>query len=390
MGYKNGGQLEQLGVVTDARGENIRCSDGVKRGGESADGMTHGSLFSGIGGFDLAAEWMGWQNVFHCEWNEFGQRVLKYYFPKAISYEDITKTDFTIHRGRIDILTGGFPCQPYSTAGKRLGKEDDRHLWPEMLRAIREIQPRFVVGENVRGLVNWNGGLVFDEVQTDLEAEGYEVQPFLLPACAVNAPHRRDRIWFVAYADGADAGNDRRTDAGNDRRTDAGTTEEVRRETSGDVFNELRGDGNATDTNSGGWSTGTECQHDDLRKRTLCKNEQNDRNEIRSEFRNGGCNGTTPDTSCRRISGHWGRSEKWRFQTNEFNANNRERQSKLDWQNFPTQPPICGGDDGLPTELDGITFSKWRAESIKGYGNAIVPQVALEIFKQLEKIYLEL
>jgi len=108
--------------------------------------MRHGSLFSGIGGFDLAAEWMGWENVFHCEWNKFGQQVLKYYWPKAISYEDITKTDFTIHRGRIDILTGGFPCQPYSSAGKRLGKEDERHLWPEMLRAIREIQPSWVVG----------------------------------------------------------------------------------------------------------------------------------------------------------------------------------------------------------------------------------------------------
>jgi len=161
--------------------------------------MTHGSLFSGIGGFDLAAEWMGWENVFHCEWNKFGQQVLHYYFPKAICYEDITKTDFTIHRGTIDILTGGFPCQPYSSAGKRLGKEDERHLWPEMLRAIREIRPRWIVGENVRGLTNWNGGMVFDEVQSDLEAEGYEVTPFLLPACAVNAPHRRDRIWFVAF-----------------------------------------------------------------------------------------------------------------------------------------------------------------------------------------------
>jgi DNA (cytosine-5)-methyltransferase 1 len=162
--------------------------------------MRHGSLFSGIGGFDLAAEWMGWENVFHCEWNPFGQKVLKHYWPKAINYEDITKTDFTIHRGKIDILTGGFPCQPYSSAGKRLGKEDERHLWPEMLRAIREIQPRWVVGENVFGLVNWSEGLVFHEVQTDLEAEGYEVQSYVLPAVSVNAPHRRDRIWFVAYS----------------------------------------------------------------------------------------------------------------------------------------------------------------------------------------------
>ena len=162
--------------------------------------MTHGSLFSGIGGFDLASEWAGWQNLFHCEWNEFGQKVLKYYWPDAELFTDITKSNFKKYANKIDVLTGGFPCQPYSSAGKRLGKEDDRHLWPEMLRAIREIQPRYVVGENVRGLTNWNGGLVFDEVQADLEAEGYEVLPFLLPACAVNAPHRRDRIWFIAYS----------------------------------------------------------------------------------------------------------------------------------------------------------------------------------------------
>ena len=153
--------------------------------------MTHGSLFSGIGGFDFAAEWMGWENVFHCEWNEFGQKVLKHYWPKAISYEDITKTDFTIRRGRIDILTGGFPCQPYSHAGKRLGKADERHLWPEMLRAIQEIKPTYVVGENVSGLISWNAGMVFEEVQTDLEAEGYEVQPFVLPAAGVGAPHKQ-------------------------------------------------------------------------------------------------------------------------------------------------------------------------------------------------------
>lgn len=162
--------------------------------------ITHGSLFSGIGGFDLAAEWARWENLFHCEINEFGRKVLNYYWPNAISYEDITKTDFTIWREKIDVLTGGFPCQPYSMAGKRLGKEDERHLWPEMLRVIREVQPCYVVGENVPGLVNWNGGMVFDEVQADLEAEGYEVIPFILPAASVNAPHRRERVWFVAYA----------------------------------------------------------------------------------------------------------------------------------------------------------------------------------------------
>ena len=119
--------------------------------------MTHASLFSGIGGFDLAAEWMGWENLFHCEWNPFGQRVLKHHFPNSISYNDITKTDFSIHRGQVDILTGGFPCQPYSSAGKRLGKADERHLFPHMLRCIKEIKPRWIIGENVkRKFKNYN------------------------------------------------------------------------------------------------------------------------------------------------------------------------------------------------------------------------------------------
>ena len=120
--------------------------------------------------------------------------------PKAISYEDITNVSFRSHRGTIDILTG-FPCQPYSVAGSRLGKDDERHLWPHMLRAVREIKPRWVVGENVRGIISWNDGLVFDEVCSDLEAEGYQVQPYLLPACGVNAPHQRFRVWFVAHTD---------------------------------------------------------------------------------------------------------------------------------------------------------------------------------------------
>lgn len=162
--------------------------------------MRHGSLFSGIGGFDLAAEWMGWTNVFHTEWNEFGQKVLQHHFPNSISYHDIIKTDYSVHNGDIDIITGGFPCQPFSLAGKRKGKDDERYLWHEMLRAIQQIRPTYVVAENVRGLLTIDGGMVFEQVCADLEAEGYEVQPLLLPAAGVNAPHRRDRIFIVGYA----------------------------------------------------------------------------------------------------------------------------------------------------------------------------------------------
>lgn len=290
--------------------------------------FTHGSLFSGIGGFDLAAEWMGWENIFHCEWNAFGQKVLKHYWPNAISYEDITSTDFTIHRGRIDILTGGFPCQPYSSAGKRLGKEDDRHLWPEMLRAIREIQPMYVVGENVRGLTNWNGGMVFDEVQADLENQGYEVLPFLLPACAVNAPHRRDRIWFVASDTNGNGLNQRNSN--NEINPSEGWVNALSN------TNESNGNGITSDSSSV-------------------------RHECRKE---------------RQCSSRWTQSNDQQFEgCSKFHRAN--------FQMFPTKSPICDGDDGISDRLDSITFPKWRNESIKAGGNAIVPQVAYQIFKAL-------
>jgi len=288
----------------------------------------HGSLFSGIGGFDLAAEWMGWENVFHCEWNEFGKRVLNYYWPNAISYDDITKTDFTVHRGTIDILTGGFPCQPYSVAGKRKGKEDERHLWPEMLRTIREIQPRYVVGENVVGLISWDGGLVFHEVQTDLENEGYEVWPFILPACAVNAPHRRDRVWFIAK---------------NTKRN-------------GCVQRKLEQEGTEV------W------------KQRVAGTGSDDGIYLQK--------GITANSSCQGLQG----SKNVRGIGGSRQIQNEQlgRLLQPNWEEFPTQSPVCSRNDGISERLDGITFPKWRAESVKAYGNAIVPQVALQIFKAIQ------
>lgn len=163
--------------------------------------MKHIGLFEGIGGFSLAARWMGWETIAWCEWIEYNKKILRKHFPKANEHGDITQTDFTIYKGKCDIVTGGFPCQPYSTAGQRKGKEDDRHLWPEMLRAIREIQPRWVIGENVHGIINWGRGMVVAEIKADLENEGYKLfPPVILPACAVGADHKRDRTWFVAYS----------------------------------------------------------------------------------------------------------------------------------------------------------------------------------------------
>jgi len=249
--------------------------------------MTHGSLFSGIGGFDLAAQWMGWENVFHVERDPFCRQVLTHHFPESQSFDDVKTFDATPFRGRLRVLSGGFPCQPFSAAGKRAGTSDDRYLWPEMFRIIREARPTYVVAENVRGLLSWNEGLVLDTVCADLEGEGYEVCPVVLPAASVNAPHKRERIWILA----------------------------------------------------------SNCDGEML--------EHGDRER-------------TP-----------GRS-----------ADAQKRIESLDgprsWQGFPTVAPVCGGNDGLPKRLDGITFPKWRRESIKAYGNAIVPQVALQIFRAIE------
>ena len=324
--------------------------------------MRHGSLFSGIGGFDLASEWMGWENVFHCEWNEFGQKVLKYYWPNAITYNDITKTDFSIHRGTIDILTGGFPCQPYSSAGKRLGKEDERHLWPEMLRTIREIQPSWVVGENVRGLTNWNGGLVFDEVQAELEAQGYEVTPFLLPACGVNAPHRRDRIWFVAYSKSNDAKRIREF---------YNNKWENNKEKRSGFWHEFTSNGIESNATNSDLLRCDKCiKYDEV-------NTGEGRLDAFGDIDKGDVNGDASDSNGFGLRGQGDRVGNTRFVNKNSKGNN--------WQNFPTVSPICNGNDGLSDRLDRITFSKWRNESIKAGGNAIVPQVVYQIFKAIEQ-----
>lgn len=320
--------------------------------------MKHGSLFSGIGGFDLAAEWMGWENVFHCEIDKYCQKILKKNFPGVELYEDIKQTDFTIWRGKINVLTGGFPCQPYSQAGKRKGKEDDRHLWPEMLRAIGEIQPRWIVGENVFGIVNWSRGLVFDEVQADLENEGYEVTPYILPACAKNALHRRDRVWFVAYAISR-------------RKWELQTTlgrendKEVRSKNTfgfeGNVSN-----GITTDTSEQGRK---EWKHNEGRK-----DEKEDRTgmEFRIERSSENAAATNTDGSIGCESGlHKTESKEAERHVSAFDSRNDWR----NWENFPTQSPVCGRNDGIPNRVDRI----------KALGNAVVPQVVYEIFKAIEQ-----
>jgi len=274
------------------------------------------SLFSGIGGFELAAEWMRWNVISTCEIEPFARRVLKYYWPDAYHHEDIkTLTKNTLltnskwKSNEKTILTGGFPCQPFSLAGSRRGTEDDRYLWPEMFRIIKEVRPDWIVPENVAGITTmalpsspikvgsqtnlYGEGdslyelrerFVLNQIIDDFESIGYTVAPLIIPAEAVGAPHRRERIWIVANANNEGLERDR------------------------------------------------------------FERENSRRKDTKGQFRQ------------------------------DFRA----------WDDFPTQPPICSGNDGVSSKLDGITFPKWRQESIKAYGNAIVPQVAFELFKAIE------
>mgnify|MGYP000962266623 CR=1 FL=1 len=381
--------------------------------------FTHGSLFSGIGGPEIAAEIMGWKNMFHCEINPFGRKILDYWFPNSKSYEDITKTDFTEWREKINVLTGGFPCQPFSVAGQRKGAEDNRYLWPEMLRAIREIQPDWVVGENVAGILSMvqpgsetalgreeslfgevdrkrilhRQEYVVETVCNDLEREGYSVQPVVIPACVVGAPHRRDRVFFIAH------------------RADAGV-KGMQRKWEDNILSGRA----APDTNSHRWRDGKNQQvtiaerkgtadigtfrEDGTSSYSQCSGSGQIQQEIQSEQSNGhsfdsnGGEWDAPYSSSEGLSTlrfptsiekkKWENEDGCSVQP----AGNVRRASFAErWKNFPTQSPVCSRDDGISTRLDGIAFSKWRQESIKAYGNAIVPQVMYEIFQAIQETY---
>lgn len=312
--------------------------------------MRHGSLFSGIGGFDLAAAWIGWQNVFNVEIDAFCRRVLKFHFPGAFQFEDIRKFNGRKFYGSVDIISGGFPCQPFSLAGKRRGSSDDRYLWPEMLRVIDEVQPTWFVGENVAGIlsmvqpgvpVKLGSQATFGKedkeviaeheyiawaICKDIERIGYSVQPFIIPACGAGAPHRRNRIWLIANSNGiiqypefpkeSESNNYQKWPALSSGFASAGGSRII----------------------ANPYSTGLE--------------------RPASTILSPGTNGQSSGIG-----------------------------SIPTWSNWPSESPVCGRNDGISSELVDITFSKWRKESLRSFGNAIVPQVAYQIFFAIDRIH---
>jgi|694.fasta_scaffold18729_14 DNA (cytosine-5)-methyltransferase 1 len=337
--------------------------------------MTHGSFFSGIGGFDLAAEWVGWENKFHCEIEPFCQKVLNHYWPDAELFENIKTANFEKYRNKVRVISGGFPCQPYSIAGKRLGKEDDRHLWPFMLEGIRQINPDYVVGENVFGLTSWNEGLVLEEVCLDLENEGYQVQPIIVPAAGVGAPHKRDRIWIVASK--------------NTNKNGWGSFKRKIQSSFGEQWDLSTGDYEWLSTD------------DEEVGATTDANNTGDRTSERNIITNGSQSSAQWGNSQLESGGHGDKrnvtdSNGERFQGSEIigsvgEIGQREKQFsprllRTNWEEFPTQSPICTGDDGLPSELDGIAVSKWKKQTIMASGNAIVPNIAYNIFQVIQQM----
>ena len=317
--------------------------------------ITHYDLFAGIGGFSIALEEVFDGPIRHifCEWESFPTAVLRQHWPDGEFWGDISElvtdtnsqrlegssrskqsNESTTRPSQFSILTGGFPCQPFSAAGRRKGTADDRYQWPNMFQVIRNVKPEWVVAENVRGLVTWSEGMVLETICTDLEAEGYEVQPFIIPAVAVGAPHRRDRVWIIGHAEhnGQHGSKDGQSDTQGSN-SDSPRTDKLRQ------------------------SQGA----DSLRQ-------------------------TTTNTRPQRRSKGSDKSVRPQIQESK-RPNHKYPDWKRNWQEVAFTTCDDSMDDGLSRLVDGVPYSraKWRKESLKAYGNGIVPQVAIEIMQAIKE-----
>jgi len=287
--------------------------------------MNHLDLFSGIGGFSLGLEKVGFKTIAFCEREEYCRMLLQKHWKGVKIYNDIKKLEAKDIKEPVDILTGGFPCQPYSVAGKQKGTNDDRYLWPEMFRVIKEVKPTFIVAENVRGLINIQDGMVFETVCSDLESEGFEIQTFIIPAAGVGAPHKRERVWIVGYSkyNGSLTSKiERRDNKINDRAEEGENTTLQPERTS-------RSGNNVTMENSG-------CE---LYERSSIRGKDED--ETRKEI-----------------------------------TNQHQRSSSTSWRSWEFEPDVGRVANGVPG----------RAHRLRGLGNAIIPKIAEEIGRSIWKI----
>ena len=356
-------------------------------------------LFSGIGGFSVGLEATGkFKTIGFCEKDKFCQKVLQKHWQGTKIYEDIRDIDGT--KIKADVITGGFPCQPFSTAGKRKGTEDDRYLFPEMLRIIKETQARWVVGENVQGIVNMSEGKVLQGIHNDLETIGYEVQTFIIPASSQGAWHKRSRIWIVAANSQSirsgkcrnfnkekrnqesisTQSNSSSSDVTNaNSRLSIGENEKI--QTRGNTFN----NGSSADVPNSDSRLrrrgGAELKSGENEIREFySKKEKQSRQHIRSKTIG---HNVIPGEG--EILQHTNNKRSQEFnlskESKEQNINNRqpnEREKNKSW--WEAQSELCGVPDGVQYELYPD-----RANRIKALGNAIVPQIATEIGKAIIK-----
>ena len=322
--------------------------------------LRHLDLFSGIGGFALGLQRTGgFQTIGFCEIDPFCQKVLRKHWPDVPIYEDVRLLDADGFRGTVDIITGGFPCQPWSVAGNQEGAKDDRDLWPEMVALIEDIQPQWVIGENVRGFAHQPLGL--PRTLTDLERIGYQVVTFIVPAAACGAPHKRDRCWIVAHANSQ--GEPVLTKHGGERQSVAHTR------------------------HGSGWDIGSaETGQDAQRKRTPHHNQTArpsgepssvaDTNSIRLEEHGHG----KPDNAGKRNQVLADTNSTGRKEQRGAKSARKEHQTSERGSQRHSLMRLDRMADGLSAWMDEpcprvATGQKQRAARLKGLGNAVIPQI---------------
>lgn len=340
-------------------------------------------LCAGIGGFSIAAHWLGWETVAFCERDKFCQKVLSKNFPGVEIHDDVYTFPSESFRGRVDVLTGGFPCQPFSAAGKRKGRDDERHLFPAILEIARIVRPAYCVFENVRGLLSIENGSVFAEIIASLEGIGYEVITFCLPASALDAPHRRDRLWIVA----------RNTDGGRCKIGPKRNSEKVAGIKTPCWHDINRLNISTSNATSIGRRQGRpESAGFERVSASVCTD--SDAPDARDEGLQGG--ESAERTRHARLGNRYGSDKtqgRYAPDTARFQPGRQEQRSErqrtgfLGWsENWPeVAARLCGMDAGLPDELDIVGSRDNRVNRLKALGNSIVPQIAYELFAAIEE-----